>query len=44
MIREALKRLKEGLEVQSLKESGELYADDHELKEVTEVAMSRWLE
>ena len=48
MIREALKRLKEALELQSLKESAdlyaEIYADDQELQEVTEAAISGWPE
>jgi len=48
MIREALNRLKEELELQSLKESAdlyaEIYADDHEIKELTESAISGWPE
>lgn len=48
MIREALNRLKEELELQSLKESAdlyaEIYADDREIKELTESAISGWPE
>ncbi len=46
MVREALNRLKEELELRSLRQSAdlyaEIYADDHELKELTESAISGW--
>jgi hypothetical protein len=48
MVRAALNRLKEELELQSLKRSAdvyaEMYAEDPELKELTEAAMSEWPE
>ena len=48
MVREALNRLKEELELESLKQSAdlyaEIYAEDHELKELTESAISGWPE
>ena len=48
MVRAALHRLKEEIELQSLRESADLYAEvyenDSELKELTETAMSGWPE
>lgn len=46
MIRAALNRLQEELELQNLRESADLYAeiydDDVELQELTETAISGW--
>ena len=46
MVRAALSHLKEELELQSLKQSADLYAEvyaeDPELKELTETAISGW--
>jgi hypothetical protein len=46
MVRAALSYLKEELELQSLKQSADLYAEvyaeDSELKELTETAISGW--
>lgn len=48
MVRAALSHLKEELELQSLKQSADLYAEvyaeDPELKELTETAISGWPE
>ncbi len=48
MIRAALNRLQEELELQNLRESADLYAeiydDDAELQELTEIAISGWPE
>ena len=46
MVRAALNRLQEELELQNLRESADLYAeiydDDAELQELTETAISGW--
>ncbi len=48
MVRAALDRLQEKLELQNLRESADLYAeiydDDAELQELTETATSGWPE
>ena len=48
MVREALLRLKEELELQSLKQSANLYAEvyeeDVELQDLTDVAVTGWPE
>ena len=48
MVRAALNRLKEELDLQSLKQSAdlyaEIYADDPELQELTESALPGWPE
>ena len=48
MVRAALDRLREELELQRLRESADLYTDiyegDHELKELTGSALSGWPE
>ena len=48
MVRKALNRLKEELELQSLRQSADLYAEIYtanpELKELTESAISGWPE
>jgi len=48
MVRAALLRLKEDIELQSLKQSADLYAEiyeeDAELQELTEVAAAGWPE
>ena len=48
MVRAALLKLKEELELQSLKQSANLYAEiyeeDRELQELTEVAVDGWPE
>jgi hypothetical protein len=48
MVRTALLRLKEELELQSLKQSANLYAEvyeeDNELQELTELAIEGWPE
>lgn len=42
LVREALNRLKKELENKKLEESAELYAEDSELKEITESAIEKW--
>ena len=48
MVRTALDRLKHELEIESLKQSAELYAkiydEDSELRELTEMAVMGWPE
>jgi len=44
MLREAIERFKKEIELESLRKSAELYSEDDDLKELTEIALNGWPE